>query len=85
MSRPADDDSDDESPNAQSIPRNKRLKTGHLQMCTDRKLIIVLERCQLETVKVRRTRWGPRRDNRDVLLSVLQMFDSSFLISDFAQ
>ena len=52
MSRPADDDSEEESRNTQSIPRNKRLKTGHLQMCADRKLIVVLERCQLETVKV---------------------------------
>ncbi|XP_055334271.1 ribosomal RNA small subunit methyltransferase NEP1-like [Paramacrobiotus metropolitanus] len=44
-------DSDDEANHTESIPRNKRLKTGHLQLCSERKLIIILERSQLETVK----------------------------------
>ena len=46
-------DSEEDVPQGPAIPRNKRLKTGHLHLLNDRKLIVILERSQLETVKVR--------------------------------
>ncbi|GAV05699.1 hypothetical protein RvY_15791 [Ramazzottius varieornatus] len=44
-------ESDEDTPQGPAIPRNKRLKTGHLHLLSDRKLIVILERSQLETVK----------------------------------